>query len=403
METVSPRPPTPLLRTFFDPAHPLELKSSAGGINGPGVWYDPVPLESFTALPGAVVAGPGAVRIPFDPEDALDQLVLEGGGGHSRPLYTFSPFESHMTPAIVRWLLLRNDVRGRLMSHTAFPRWPAEPCAEDIRTLVREAFTRAGIPIRPAPFWPNGAKYAAALTHDIDSVEVWKSGLWKPFADLEEANGLRSSWHVCTSHMKWAEPAVEELARRGHEIGWHGPRHDYRIAWMPERERAAAIEKARPFFARFGVRGFRSPNYLRTPALFRSLEGTFGYDSSSIDTAAEPFHPRTRTGCSTVFPFFRGSLLEIPITVPDGLTIRCLAGDDADSISAVQAAKIGWIRAVGGLALAITHPERWISMRPAPFTAYRRLVESISGDAEAWKALPREVESWWRKRHTMEA
>jgi len=104
-----------------------------------------------------------------------------------------------------------------------------------------------------------------------------------------------------------------------------------------------------------------------------------------------------------VFPFFRGDLLEMPITIPDSLTIRCLAGDDADSISAVQAAKMGWIKSVGGLALAITHPERWISMRPAPFTAYRRLVEAISGDAEAWKALPRDIESWWRKRHTMEA
>jgi len=380
MEPGSPRPPASLLRAFFNPAHPLELKSSEGGINGPGVFFDPVPLESFTALPQAVVAGPGAVRIPFDPDDALDRIVNERNTEHIRPLYTFSPFESHLIPAFMRWLLLRNDVRARLMSHTAFPRWPAEPCAENIRALVRNACARAGAPVEPAPFWPGGAKYAAALTHDIDSIDVWKNGLWKPFAEMEEAHGLRSSWHICTDHLKCAERAVEELARRGHEIGWHGPRHDYRLAWMPERERASIIKKTLPFFVRFGVRGFRSPNYLRTPALFGSLQGIFGYDSSSLDTAAEPFHPRTRTGCSTVFPFFRGNLLEMPITVPDSLTIRCLAGDDADSVSSVQAAKIEWIKSVGGMALAITHPERWISMRPAPFTAYRAALAEIRAD-----------------------
>jgi len=400
MEQGSPRPPASLLRTFFNPAHPLELKPVGDGIRGPGVFYDPVPLAGFTALPEAVVAGPGAVRIPFDPEDALDRLVTERGRGNIRPLYTYSPFESHLMPATLRWLLLHRDVRARLLDRNAFPRWPAEPCAENIRALVLDACARAGSPAVPAPFWPEGRKYASALTHDIDSLDVWKNGLWKPFAELEESHGLRSSWHVCTNHLKWAERAVEELAHRGHEIGWHGPRHDYRIAWMPERQRAAAIEKASSFFTRYGVRGFRSPNYLRSPALFDSLEGVLGYDSSSLDTAAEPFHPRTRTGCSTVFPFFRGNLLEMPITIPDGLTIRCLTGEDADSISTVQSAKIEWIKSVGGMALAITHPERWISMRPAPFTAYRRLVEKVAGDAAAWNALPRDIESWWRRRQS---
>ena len=396
----SPRPAASLLRAFFAPAHPIELTSTADGIKGPGVFYDPVPLESFTALPEAVVAGPGAVRIPFDPEDALDRLVTERGPEHVRPLYTFSPFESHWMPAALRWHLLRHDVHQRLLAPNAFPRWPSEPCAENIRTLVRDASIRAGTPAHQTPFWPNGNIYAAALSHDVDSIDVWKSALWKPFAELEEGHGLRSSWHICSNHMKWAEKAVEELARRGHEIAWHGPRHDYRISWMPERERASVIEKARPFFSRFGVRGFRSPNYLRTSALFESLEGVFGYDSSSIDTAAEPFHPRAHTGCSTVFPFFRGNLLEMPITIPDSLTIRCLTGEDADTISAVQLAKLEWIKSVGGMALAITHPERWLSLRPAAFTAYQRLVKYIADDAGAWKALPRDIEAWWRRRQS---
>jgi hypothetical protein len=269
---------------------------------------------------------------------------------------------------------------------------------EGIRSLVLDAARRAGSAPEPVPFWPEGKKYAAALTHDVDSSEAWKKGYWKAFAELEEANGLRSSWHICSVHAHRWEREIEELAKRGHEIAWHGPRHDYRIAFMRPEELASTLSANRPLFARFGIRGFRSPNYLRTNRLYNGLAGALGYDSSTMDTAAEPLSPARRTGCCTVFPFFRGDLLVIPLTVPDGLTIRCLTGDDAGAIAAIQSAKIEWIKGVGGLALAITHPEAWISMRPGSFGAYRKMVERIASDHEAWKALPRDIEAWWRKR-----
>jgi peptidoglycan/xylan/chitin deacetylase (PgdA/CDA1 family) len=232
----------------------------------------------------------------------------------------------------------------------------------------------------------------------VDSEEAWEKGYWREFADIEEANGLRSSWHVCSIHVpRWGH-CLEELARRGHEIAWHGPRHDYRIAFMAPESLAATLAGNRSLFERFGMRGFRSPNYLRTAQLYEGLAGTFGYDSSTMDTAAEPLSPLQRTGCCTVFPFFRGDLLVLPLTVPDGLTIRCLTGDDAGAIHAVQSAKLEWIKSLGGLAFAITHPEEWISMRPGSLGAYRKLVERIAADPLAWKVLPRDIEAWWRRR-----
>jgi len=393
-----------LLRGFHNPASPIELRQWDGSPRGPGVYFDPVPPSSpsFLSIPPRE-EGPGIIRLPFDPERTLASLVYERGMDRARPLYTWLPFESRRLPSILRDAILRFSVRRRLRNRDAFPRWPAEPVVEGIRALVMDAARRVSPAFQPAPFWPDGKKYAAALTHDVDSDEAWKKGYWREFADIEEAHGLRSSWHVCSIHMLRWERDLEELARRGHEIAWHGPRHDYRIAFMTPAELAATLADGKPLMDRFGIRGFRSPNYLRTTRLYEGLAGTLGYDSSTMDTAAEPLSPTARTGCCTVFPFFRGDLLVIPLTLPDALTIRCLTGDDAGAISAVQLAKLEWIKGVGGLVFAITHPEAWISMRKGSFGAYRKLVERLAADNEAWKALPRSIEEWWRARFAKEA
>lgn len=388
-----------LLRGFFDPAHPIELKPWNGAPAGPGVYFDAVPPTSTNQLTARPIdGGNGVVRFPFDPERTVELLVYERGMERGRPLYTYLPFESRRLPASLREFILTRSVRKRLQARNSFPRWPAETVVEEMRQVVLDASRKAGGPGEKAPFWPGGHRYAAALSHDVDSSEAWSRGYWRAFAELEEANGLRSSWHICSVHAERWEKEIMELARRGHEIAWHGPRHDYRIAFLSREKLRLTLAENAQLFGDLGIRGFRSPNYLRTPRLYAGLAESLGYDSSTMDSGAEPLSPLRRTGCCTVFPFFRGNLLVIPLTIPDGLTIRCLTGDDAGAIAAVQHAKLEWIKSVGGLAFAITHPEAWISMRPGSFAAYRKLVERIAADPEAWKALPRDVESWWRTR-----
>ncbi len=48
------------------------------------------------------------------------------------------------------------------------------------------------------------------------------------------------------------------------------------------------------------------------------------------------------------------------------------------------------------MALIDTHPDYLLEERI--MDAYARLLERYADDASAWKALPREVSAWWRRR-----
>jgi hypothetical protein len=389
--------PPSLVRGFFSPGHPVELRHWTGRADRPGIYVDAGVFAAPDRLAGALTrAGGGVVRIAFDPEATVARLVTEAGAPGRRPVHSRLPLRASWIPALVREALLRLSVGPRL-TRPGFPRWPAEPLVEDIRALVREAASAAGSAPADEPLWPDGTRYAAALSHDCDGGDVFRHDRWKALAEIEEAHGLRSSWHLCSVNIAEAIPALEALAGRGHEIAWHGPRHDYRFAYHSRERIRREAARAVLDLGAFGIRGFRSPNFIRTPALFGGLDGVLGYDSSVRDTAAELFGPG-RQGCCTVFPFFHGSLVELPITIPDDLSIRCLHGDVAEAIIRSQLGKLDWIRSVGGMALVLTHPEPWISLMPGSLKAYRLFVERIANDPDAWRPLPRDIEAWWRER-----
>ncbi len=387
-----------LVRGFHFPAEPITLRPWTGSPAGPGVYIEPGVLATpeTVAIP-FTQPEPGVVRLAWDPEASVQRLVTEAYVPAGRPWHSRLAVPSGWIPSAVREALLRASVAPRLRAE-GFPGWPVESLVEDIRTIVRAAEAASGRRRSPEPLWPGGHTWAAVLSHDFDSLDAFRHDRWKALAEIEEAHGLRSSWHVCSEHLPAAFRALETLAARGHEIAWHGPRHDYRFAFRPtERIRREAAAAALSLGA-FAPRGFRSPNFLRTPGLLAGLEDVFGYDSSARDTAAELFGAPGRQGCCTVFPFFHGRLLELPVTIPDDLSIRCLYGDDAERIATVQAGKLGWIRSRAGMALALTHPESWISVTPGALKAYGKLVEAVAADPDAWRALPRDVEAWWRGR-----
>ncbi len=393
-------PPHPaLLRAFYTPASPLSFQVWNGHPDGPGIYTEPREPASFADLAkGVVELEAGVTRFSFDPERVIARLASEAHFPRRRPLHSYLPFESAWIPERLREMLLRLSVRRRLGTSLTFPRWPVEPCVEELRALVWNAAQRAGVAGTPEPFWPEGKTYAAVLSHDLDAPEVYRQGYWKQFAELEEAHGLRSSWHFCSEHIQVAGPVLEELARRGHEIAWQGVRHDYRIAYLPPAWLKTLIEEHQALLTRFAVQGFRSPFYLRPSQLYQGLTGAFRYDSSARDTAPEFFSPYRREGCCTVFPFFREDVVELPISIPEDHYISCLVGDHEEEISRIQLAKLEWIRNVGGLAVVLTHPVKWISLKPGAFRAYRKLVEHLAKDSSACMLLARDAAAWWRKR-----
>jgi hypothetical protein len=58
--------------------------------------------------------------------------------------------------------------------------------------------------------------------------------------------------------------------------------------------------------------------------------------------------------------------------------------------------KARFLRQRGGMALILTHSD-YIG-NPYLLDSYRRLLQEFADDSTAWKALPRDVGDWWRRR-----
>jgi hypothetical protein len=86
-------------------------------------------------------------------------------------------------------------------------------------------------------------------------------------------------------------------------------------------------------------------------------------------------------------------LVELPITLTQDHTLFELLGH-RDETSWVEKAR--FLRDRGGMALIITHPD-YVS-NPHLVSSYCRFLQEFAADSSAWKALPRDVSSWWCRR-----
>lgn len=326
----------------------------------------------------------GDVFLPFDPDAAILALRSEAyradGAGLARRVYY------RVRPALPRpaQIALRRAF-SRLQGRTEFPRWPAETALHDLEAYVLRLLAAAAGEALPslAP-WPHGKRWALVLTHDVETA----AGLAAlgPVRAAEEARGYRSSWNLVPERYRVTDELVAELKGAGHEVGVHGLRHDGRdlesLATLQER-----LPRIRGWADRWGAVGFRSPATHRTWEWMPRLG--FDYDSSSPDS--DPYEP-VAGGCCSWLPFFNERLVELPITLPQDHTAFVIlrAGER------LWTDKADLLRERGGMALLITHPD-YMGDGPV-LPAYERLLGRYAGDDTAWRALPREVAAWWRRR-----
>jgi hypothetical protein len=242
---------------------------------------------------------------------------------------------------------------------------------------------------RPIPFIalrPHAYSWALVLTHDVEGKQGYQ-GL-RGLLQVELEAGYRSSWNFVPQSGYDVEKAlIHELRETGFEIGVHGLRHDGRdlASRATLRRRLPLI---RSYAERWQAVGFRSPATLRSAELMPILG--FDYDSSYSDTA--PFEPQPG-GCCTWLPYKLGELVELPITLPQDHTLFELLGHRDET---VWVEKARFLRERGGMALVITHPD-YVD-NPNLLRSYERFLEAFASDSSAWKALPKEVSSWWRRR-----
>jgi hypothetical protein len=359
-----------------------------------GSW---APVRPIRSAAGEQVAsmwenGDGSVFLPFDPGDVICSYWSEGyrartgtsllGGAKRLAMRSYY----RIRPALPRraQIGLRRAF-SRLQARASFPRWPVETALHDLYRLLFGVLGRvAGEPVPWIAPWPADYSWAIVLTHDVEtSVGFEHLGL---LGGIEREAGYRSSWNLVPKRYEIDDDRVRELIDAGFEVGVHGLYHDGRDL-ESETTLRARLPEICAAANRWEAVGFRSPATHRAWDLMPLLG--FDYDSSYPDT--DPFEPQSG-GCCSWLPYFNRDLVELPITLPQDHTLFVILRR-GESLWLEKAERI---RAAGGMALLITHPDYMLD--DDRLAAYRRFLAAFRDDASAWKALPREVSAWWRKR-----
>jgi hypothetical protein len=334
----------------------------------------------------------GNVFLPFDPGEVMRLYWSEGyrdiGRAAIAAFCRATALRGYYLarPALPRPVqLAMRRLFTRVQAASPFPRWPIEDSLHDFYGWLFAVI--AELADEPVPFlglWPSGRSWALVLTHDVETAAGYRD------MDLlrapERARGYRSSWNFVGARYPVGNDRVRLLRDEGCEIGVHGLRHDGRdLAGRLMDERLPVMwEHA----SQWDAVGFRSPATHRDWELMHRLG--FDYDSSYTDT--DPYEPQPG-GCCSFLPYFNHGMVELPITLPQDHTLFTIL-QHADAGLWLQKAR--HIRDRGGMVLVLTHPDYARDQRLAK--GYETLLDTFADDGSAWRALPREVAAWWRRR-----
>lgn len=335
----------------------------------------------------------GDILLPFDPAEAITSYWSEAyhnAAGRTslgsmkriatRTYYRLRPLLPRRSQIGMRQVL------SHLQARTRFPRWPVESALHDLFALLLRCV--ADLARAPVPWlspWPRGYTWSFVLTHDVETALGYRN--IHVLRDIERVAGFRSSWNFVPMRYAVEDATVSSLAEDGFEVGVHGLYHDGRdlesLALLDER-----LPAIRAHAQRWGAIGFRSPATHRVWDWMPLLG--FDYDSSYPDT--DPFEPQAG-GCCSWLPYFNKDLVELPITLVQDHTLFVIRKQRDETLWVEKARHL---KANGGMALLITHPDYMLDEQRV--SAYRRLLGEFESDSTVWRALPREVSAWWRRR-----
>lgn len=342
------------------------------------------------------------IALPFDIAEAVSALRYErytknANGARAQGAfaklvrtgyYAIRPAMSVSVRKHLQRYSLRNWDRGK------FPRWPVDRSVEaTIETAL--ALNLQLQKTQQVPFiwfWPDGAQACAVMTHDIETA-VGRD-FCDRLMDIDDSYGVKSSFQVIPER-RYTVPNsyLKKISRRGFEINVHDLYHDGNLFKDYEEfsRRAASINT---HARRFEAKGFRAG------ALYRNIDWLelldFEYDMSLPNVAH--LDPQ-RGGCCTIFPYFIGRILEIPVTVTQDYSLFNILRSYSLDLWEKQMAMI---REKHGMMNFIVHPDYILNEREQG--VYRSLLGRISELRETaglWVTLPGEVNKWWRQRSLM--
>ena len=346
----------------------------------------------------AVSFNHSSVRLPFDVAQVIDNLRLEryvtrpNNGSVQRVIrdgyYAVRP----ILGISVRKHLQKLFFRG--WDKLPFPQWPVDTTVEQLfeklMVLALKAQKVDAIPF--IWFWPEGASSCVMMTHDVES------GIGTRFCsalmDIDDSYGIRSSIQVVPEERyPVTQQLLDSICQRGFELNIQDLNHDGLLFRDQKNflDRAGAINRhARAY----GSRGFRSAAMYRNPDWYGALD--ISYDMSIPNVAhLEP----QRGGCCTVFPYFIGNVLELPLTTAQDYSLFHILNDYSIQLWKRQ---ITLIQQRHGLVSFIIHPDYIIAKRArSTYLALLEHLKQLRKDETIWMALPSEIDCWWRERSQM--
>ena len=367
--------------------------SSSAKVNGNGL----PELSHPSELHGSTL------RSSFDASTILDNLRLEryltgGQTGMNAVLSSdviqqlYYQFRS-MLPDSLRKRLQRLYFRN--WNELPFPNWPVDTSVEKIleRLLLQSMKLRKLDSIPFIWFWPDGASASAIVTHDVET----SAGVsFIPhLMDLDDAFGIKTSFQLVPEQRYPVSRSLRDAIReRKCEVNVHGLNHDGNLF----RDRTNFVKQSKrinQYVQEFGAEGFRSACMYRNLDWLQELN--IAYDMSVPNVAhLEP----QRGGCCTVFPYFIGRILELPLTAIQDYSLFHILGDYSIELWKKQ---IALILEKHGLASFIIHPDYLVEERArATYKALLGYLSTLRDTGKVWMALPRDVNRWWRERSQME-
>ena len=378
---------------------------------GPGaIGYGQSAFESPSAMNGHslpdlvrnVVFHGSTIRLPFDASTIVDNLRMErypsnGHGGvpallsselARRAYYCFRPMLNDSLRQSLQRLFFR-DWRELL-----FPKWPVDTSVEQILErlllLSMRAWKLDSIPF--IWFWPDGAHSSAIVTHDVETT----AGIscLPRLMDIDDEFGIKASYQlVPEQRYQFSKTLIDAIRERQCEVNVHGLNHDGNLF----RDRATFLKQAKRinrYLRDFGAEGFRSACMYRNMDWYEELN--ISYDMSVPNVAhLEP----QRGGCCTVFPYFIGRILELPLTTVQDYSLFHILKDYSIELWKKQ---IELISGRNGLISFIVHPD-YIFAEKA-LSVYKTLLAylvELRSDKRMWIARPGDVNRWWRERDAM--
>jgi hypothetical protein len=355
----------------------------------------------FDALRNVLI-GESAIELPFDPEAIIENL--------RRELYVESLLSERERIVTLEWVLKAYySVRSILpvvfrrymqriyfsdWKQRPFPAWPVDVSVDTLREKML-ALSMKAVGAQTVPFiwfWPGASPNCLIMTHDVETSagRDFTSNL----IDLDDSYGFKSSFQVIPEgRYKVPTEYIEEIRNRGCEFNIHDLNHDGHL-YRERQEFLRRAERINEYGRRYNARGFRAGAMYRMVDWYDAYD--FSYDMSLCNVAhLEP----KRGGCCTVFPFFIGDILELPLTTCQDYSIFHILGHRSIDLWKQQ---IDIIRAKNGLMSFLAHPDYVISRGARKL--YKSLLgylrEIVAAD-KSWVALPGELDRWWRARSQM--